>query len=185
MEEGRKVWQAGGNKPNEAAAWSQLAIIYFRLGDLAAAERHAHKARQIREALYLREVWKDYHTLSEIAKARGDLTDAAGWTNKRDDLTAEPQRRAGGRGSLPVEMLKALQTITLACAQAGFGGSGLRPFEEEAISRLRQFPDPFPDFATFLHQLAAGQLPPIPSGLPAEFLQGLEQLVEAIRETRR
>ena len=51
---------------------SQLAQIHLRLGDLAAAERHAHEARQIRESLGLMDAWKDYDTLSEIAQARGD-----------------------------------------------------------------------------------------------------------------
>ena len=71
-------------------------------------------------------------------------------------------------------MLKALQALTIACAQAGFGDGDLGPAEEEALAQLDQFPAPFPEFAAFLRQLAAGQLPPIPDGLPAELRQWLE-----------
>jgi hypothetical protein len=74
-----------------------------RLGDLDAAERHAHAAREIRESLGLKEAVIDYNTLSEIAQARGDTRTAAEWAQKRDDLLAELERRAGGSG-LPAQM---------------------------------------------------------------------------------
>jgi tetratricopeptide (TPR) repeat protein len=96
VEESLKIEQARGNKPTEANSWTGLAQIHLRLGDLAAAERHAHEAREIREVLGLKEAWRDYHTLSEISQARGDLAAAAEWTKKRDDLFAELKRRAGG-----------------------------------------------------------------------------------------
>jgi tetratricopeptide (TPR) repeat protein len=93
--------QALGNKPREAASWFQLARIHLYLGDLAAAERYAHEARQIRESLGLKEAYKDYNTLSEIAQARGDLAVAAEWAEKRDDLLEEFERRARGGASVP------------------------------------------------------------------------------------
>ncbi len=98
LEEGLKIKQALGNKPSEAGSWGQLARIHLRLGDLTAAERHAQEARQIHEALGLKEAFMDYHTLSEIAEARGDLDVAADWAKKRDDLLAELERRARGDG---------------------------------------------------------------------------------------
>jgi hypothetical protein len=82
-------------------------------------------------------------------------------------------------------MLAALQTLTVACVQAGFGDGGLGPSEEDALARLDQFPAPFPDFAAFLRQLAARHLPPIPGGLPAELGQWLEGVVRTIREASR
>jgi tetratricopeptide (TPR) repeat protein len=182
VEESLRVWQSEKNKPKEAAAWSQFATIHLGLGDLAAAERYAHEARQIRESLGLKEAWKDYNTLSEIAQARGDTTAAAEWAKKRDELRAELKRRAGGDGGLPAQMLKVLQALTLACAQAGFGDSGLGPAEEEALAQLDELPAPFPDFAAFLRQIAAGQLPPIPGGLPGELREWLGELVEAIQK---
>ena len=182
VEESLRIEQARNNKPDEAGSLSQLAIIHLRLGDLEVAERHAHAAREIHESLGLKEAFSDYHTLSEIAQARGDTGAAAAWAKKRDDLLAELKRRAGGGGGLPAQMLQALEQLAIACAQAGFGGESLRPDAEEALATLDKYPAPFPDFVAFLRQLAAGQLPPIPASLPAELRQFLEPLAQAIRE---
>lgn len=97
VEECLQLTQALGIKPGEAAAWHGLAVIDLCLGDLPAAERHAQEARQIRESSGLKEAVSDYHILSEIAQARGDLAAAAKRAKKRDDLLAELERRAGGR----------------------------------------------------------------------------------------
>jgi tetratricopeptide (TPR) repeat protein len=59
VEESLLVWQTQKNKPDEAPSLSQLARIHLLLGDLAAAERHAHEALQIRESLGLKEAWRD------------------------------------------------------------------------------------------------------------------------------
>ena len=85
---------------------SQLARIHLLLGDLDTAGRHAHAAREIRESLGLKEAWKDYNTLAEIAQARGDTRAVAEWAQKRDDLRAELDRRAGGGGGMPAQMLR-------------------------------------------------------------------------------
>ena len=82
-------------------------------------------------------------------------------------------------------MLKALQALTVTCAQAGFGDGTLGPDAEEALAQLDQGPAPFPEFSAFLRQLAAGQLPPLPQGLPAELRQWLEELTQAIRDAPR
>ncbi len=95
LQESLRIRKALGNKPDEASTWSQLALAYFRFGDLSAAERHAHEAREIRESLGLKEAWRDYYTLSEVAQARGDLAGAAEWAKKRDALLAEIKRRVG------------------------------------------------------------------------------------------
>jgi len=185
VEESLRVKQGYNSKPDGALAWSQLAQIHLRLGDLAAAERHAHEARQIRESLSLKEAWKDYATLSEIAQARGDLAAAAEWAKKRDDLRAELKRRAGGGGGLAPQMLQALQRLTLACAQAGFGENGLGPAEEEALAQLDGLPAPFPKLAGFLRQIAAGEVPAVPGGLPRELGELLEAVVAEIRRVRQ
>jgi len=184
VEESLQVWQDQQNKPYEAASWGQLAQIHLLLGDLAAAQRHAHAARQIRESLGLKEAWKDYSTLSEIAQARGDAPTAAEWAKKRDDLLEELERRAGGGGGLPAGMLQALQQLAIACAQAGFGGEDLGPGEEEALATLDKHPAPLPDFVAYLRRLAAGGLGPIPAALPAELRGFLESLAQAIQEAR-
>ncbi len=182
MEESRAVWQAQTNKPYEAATSSQLARIHLFLGDLAAAERHAHAAREIRESLGLKEAVQDYNTLSEIAAARGDTAAVDDWARKRDELRAELERRAGGGGSIPGEMLRALQALTMACARAGFGGEPLDPAVEENLAHLDGSPAPFPAFSAALRRLAAGDLPPIPAGLPPELHEFLEGITKAIRE---
>lgn len=101
VEESLKVKQGLGNKAFEASSWGQLARIHLRLGDLDAAEHHAHEARRIRESLSLKEAWRDYNTLCEIAQARDDTDAAAEWARKCDDLLAELKRHAGGGGGLP------------------------------------------------------------------------------------
>jgi tetratricopeptide (TPR) repeat protein len=185
VEESLRIKQSYENKPEEAQSLSQLGIIHLRLGDLAAAERHAHEAREIHESLGLMLAWKEYDTLSKIAQARGDASAAGEWAQKRDALLAERQRRAGGGGGLPAQMLEALQALTVTSAQAGFGDGPLGPANEESLARLDQGPAPFPEFAAFLRQIAAGQLPPIPHGLPAELRQWLEELAQAIRDAPR
>jgi tetratricopeptide (TPR) repeat protein len=175
VEESLRIAQASENKPNEADSLSQLAQIHLLLGDFAAAERHAHEARQIRESLGLKEAWMNYHTLSEIAAARGDPAAAAEWARKRDELLAELKRRAGG-GGIPSAMLNALAQLTAACARAGFAGETLDPAAEEALAQLDGFPAPFPAFAAHLRSLAAGTLAPVPAGLPKELHEVLDQL---------
>ena len=183
VEESLGIAQALKNKPDEAASLTQLARIYIRLGDLDAAERHAHAAREIRESLGLKEAVQDYNTLSEIAQARDDTRAAAEWAQKRDDLLAELERRAGGKG-LPAQMLQALQQLAIACARAGFGGADLDPDAEEALATLDGYPAPMPAFVACLRQLAAGQLPTIPAALPDELRQIVEPLCQAIQETQ-
>jgi tetratricopeptide (TPR) repeat protein len=182
VEESLRVGQSQKNKPDEAASWSLLAQIHLRLGNLVAAERHAHEARQIRETLGLKEAWIEYKNLSEIAQARGDLAGAAEWAKKRDDLRVELNRRARGGDGLHAQMPKALQALVLACARAGFGEGGLGPAEEEALAQLDALPAPFPAVVAFLRQLAARQLAPIPDGLPRELRELLADVVKAIRE---
>ena len=95
VEDSLRIWQSFDDKPNEAGSLAQLAIIHIRLNDLAAAEHHAHAARGIGETLGLRDVWKNYSTLVDIAEARDDAAAAADWTRKRDAKLAELKRLAG------------------------------------------------------------------------------------------
>ena len=104
VEESLRIKQALGDKPRESASQSQLAQIHHRLGDLTAAEQHAHAAREIFESLGLNDVWKNYDTLSEIAKARGDTAATTEWAQKRDAKLAELERLARGGGGPPSQM---------------------------------------------------------------------------------
>jgi tetratricopeptide (TPR) repeat protein len=182
-EESLRIKQSYGNKPDEANAWGLLAQIHLQLGDLVAAEHHAHEARQIHESLGLTEAWKDYNTLSEIAAARGDTASAVEWARKRDELLAERKRRAGGGGGISSKMMNALAQLTMACARAGFGGETLGPDKEEALVTLDGYPAPFPAFAAHIRRLAARDIGPIPSGLPKELHEMLDRIHEAIRES--
>lgn len=178
VKEGLRISEALGNKPDQAGSLSQLARIYLCLGDLANAECHAHEARQIRESLGLKEVYKDYNTLAQIAEARGDTAAASDWTRKHADLVAELIHRAGG-GGLLAGRLRVLQRLTISCAVAGSGESALGPAEEDALAQLEQGPAPFPDFAGFLREIAVGRPAAIPDGLPGELREWLEELVAA------
>jgi hypothetical protein len=80
-------------------------------------------------------------------------------------------------------VLNALAQLTLAFARAGFGGETLGPEEEESLAKLDGFPAPFPAFAAHLRRLAARELAPIPSGLPKELHEILDQIHKAIRES--
>ncbi len=184
IEQSLRNKQARNAKPDEAASLFQLGINYLLLGDLDAADQYAHAAREISESLGLKEAWMAYNTLAEIAQTRGDTRAAAEWAQKRDDLRAELKRRAGGGGGLPAQMVKALQQLALACAQAGFGDADLDPGAEESLANLDGYPAPMPDFSAHLRQIAAGKFPPIPAALPAELRQILEHLAQAIREAR-
>lgn len=182
VEESLRIWQAQQNRPREADSLSQLARIHLLLGDLAAAERHAHAAREIRESLGLKEAHHTYHTLSEIATAREDTAAATEWARKRDELRAELERRAGGGGGIPAQLLQALQSLTMACARAGFGGETLDPGAEEALAKLDGFDAPLPDFSASLRRLAAGEFPSIPANLPRELHEILDGITKAIRD---
>ena len=179
--ESLRIKQGYSSKPEEASAWSSLAQIHFRLGDLASADHHAHEARKIRESLDLKEVYKDYDNLSEIAHARGDLDAAAEWAKKRDDLLHELERQGGGGVGLP-SAVQGAQALTLACVKAGFEDGGFGPEEDEALGQMAELPVPFSGYVAFLRQIAQGQLPPIPNGLPGELRQWVEGVVQEIRK---
>ena len=75
--------------------------MHLCLADLDAADFHVHATRQIFEDLGLKDVYKLYHTLSQIAEARGDSAAAAEWARKCDAKIEELKRLAGGSGGLP------------------------------------------------------------------------------------
>lgn len=82
-----------GDRRGLAAALGQLAQIRLLLGDSEQAEELSHEAREIREQLGAEEVWQDYDTLADVARARGDEAAAFEWEAKRDAVLAELERR--------------------------------------------------------------------------------------------
>lgn len=176
--------EMGGSQPLKAGSHSQLAQIYLLLDDVDQATEHAHEARKIRERLSLKEVWKDYNTLANIARARGDDAQAAEWQRKRHDLLAELERRAGGP-SLNPEAMQAILSLAVACARAGVEGAELPPQAEGVLAQLGEAPTPFDALVPFLRGLAKGETVSVPEGLPAELGAALGQMVEAVREAGR
>jgi tetratricopeptide (TPR) repeat protein len=84
------------DKPGEADALSQLSRIYLLMGELDKAEAHAHQAREIKDKLGLKEIFRDYYTLTQIARARGEEAQAAQWEAKQVEEQVELIRRARG-----------------------------------------------------------------------------------------
>jgi tetratricopeptide (TPR) repeat protein len=181
------LFQQVGNKPHQAVALSRLAQVHLLLGELPEAERYAHQSREIHESLGLKEVYGDYDTLADIARARGDEAQAGEWERKRDAVLEEMERRARGPdgGGVPAQLVEFVQVLARECAQAGFGADApveLSPEVESAISRLSELPVPFSALAAFLHAVAERHLPPVPSDLPPEISKFLTQLTAAARE---
>ncbi|HXU33631.1 MAG TPA: hypothetical protein VN851_23935 [Thermoanaerobaculia bacterium] len=150
---------------------------FQKAGDLDQAEQIALRGLAIDEELRIvRELPSDYQTLFLIAEARGDATAAAEWARKREELLEELERRAGGgSASLAPAMLRGLQALTIACAQAGAGEGILGPGQEESLAGLEQAPAPNPAFAGFLRDIAAGRPTSIPEGLPQELREWLDE----------
>jgi tetratricopeptide (TPR) repeat protein len=187
VQESLAAWQQAHNRPNEAASYSQLGQLYLLLAagaaapaaDLARAEEHAHRAREIREELRLPEVYKDYWTLEGIAQARGDVAAAAAWRRKREAVQAELRRRAGGGGVDP-RFVKAVEALCLAAGRVALRGEEVSPQVEENVAALEKAPAPWGAVGGFLRAVIGRRrpLPAIPSGLPEE----IERMVRIVRQ---
>jgi tetratricopeptide (TPR) repeat protein len=86
-----------GDEALLATDHGELSQVYLFTGDLNLGEEHAQNACRIREKVGSTEVYKNYHVLAGIARARGDVARAAEWEHKRDAILAELQRRAQGQ----------------------------------------------------------------------------------------
>jgi tetratricopeptide (TPR) repeat protein len=178
------VWREAQDEPYQAASCSQLGWIHLLLGDLDKAAEHAHRAREIKERLGLKEAHVDYNTLAAIARACNNPTEAAAWEQKRDALRAELRRRAGAP-ALPQQLIQGIIQLALTCAQAGLERAPLGAAEEEALATLAKWPAPLDAIVAFLRALAAGSLPAVPPSLPHELADVLTQvLTAAAREAR-
>jgi tetratricopeptide (TPR) repeat protein len=176
--EALRLRQKLGLKPDEAQSHSQLADTNLLLNELNEAEHHANEAREIWEQINSREVFHAYEALAAIALARGDASQAAEWKRKSATLQAQDQQRQG----IPAEVLQNLQALGVTCAEAGAKHSQLSPGVEAALAQIETWPAPLPELAAFLRRLAAGELPPVPSDLPAPLPAFLAQLFDAVRK---
>jgi tetratricopeptide (TPR) repeat protein len=185
--EANRIDREQGNEPFQAQSHGQLARVHLLLGELDEAERHANQAREIMERLGMKELVHPYNALADIARARGEAAQAGEWERKRDAARAELERRARGGSGLPAQFLRALQGLSVACAQAGFGQDKpqeLDPGAESALAQIEKLDPPMPEVASFLRRLAGGELPVLPAGLPDELRQFLEQLLAAAKEAK-
>lgn len=186
LQEGLRLLRQLENKPNEAKSRCQLARVHLLLGELHEAERHALRSLQIDEDLALtRELPADYNIMADIARARGDAAQAAEWELKRDAAREELERRGRGPGGLPPQFLQAVQALSMDCARAAVERAQLGPAEESALAQIENLPAPLSELSRFLRRLAAGEIPEVPAGLPAELGELLGQLLDAIKESRR
>ena len=184
VRESLRIDEELGNQPDVALAHGQLAQIYLMLGDLDKAEEQAHRSREIREGLGLKEVENSYAVLAAIARARGNEAQAADWQHQCDEVRAELKRRAQGEGGLPPQFLQAIRSLALACARAGVEHADLDPQAEAALAQVEQLPAPLNALAPLLRGLAAGDVPAIPEGLPQPLADMLAEVVEAVKQAR-
>ncbi|HNT55421.1 MAG TPA: hypothetical protein PKG95_11950, partial [Anaerolineaceae bacterium] len=168
---------------------SQLGILYRLLGELDPAESNARQALQIRERLNLPDVYKDYASLAEIARARGDEAAAAAWQAKADAQKAEvrqlargPKTKAAGKlEGLSPQLLQVMQEVCQA-VHAARQGARLDGPAAERLAEMAAGTGPWPAVAAFLRAAAdPGQgVPAVPDGLPADLTEMLTALREAL-----
>jgi tetratricopeptide (TPR) repeat protein len=176
------IRQALGNRLDEAASRSQLAILHRLRGDLDRAEAEARKSLEIVEPLNQPDLWKDYANLADIARARGDQPAAAQWQAKAEAKRSEVERLAAGPGGpgLDPRLVEALMSLARAVHGARTQGRPLEPDAAEALAQVMALPDPLGPFGRFLDGLARGANPQAPAGLPAPLDQIAAALLEAL-----
>jgi tetratricopeptide (TPR) repeat protein len=176
------IWEELSNQPYAAMSHGQLAKIHLLLGELDQAEEHSHQALEIEERFgLLPALERRYDVLADIAYARNDPSQAAEWERKRDEVRAELDRRARGEGGLSPQFLKGIQSIAVACAQAGVDHAELDPQIEAALAQLDGLPAQLNALAAFCRGLAAGELPAVPATLPEQLRMLLDQILDAVK----
>jgi tetratricopeptide (TPR) repeat protein len=179
-----------GNQVGAASSHFQLSVLYWMLGDLDHAEEHAMQALNTFESLNLPNVWKDYSSLADIARDRGDTAAAETWQTKYDAKLAEVKRlRRGpdgaGAGATPDDATKAILALAQAAHAARFHATSLPLEVAEALAQLASFPAPVGAIGTFLERVADPKAPlpnDIPPGLPAPLTDILTQLLDALKK---
>jgi tetratricopeptide (TPR) repeat protein len=195
------IWQQMNNQINAASSHGQLAVLHRLRGDLDRAEAEARQALAIHEPLDHPDTWKDYLSLAQVARARGESTAADQWQAKADAKHAEMQRRARGGSEDAADaadpaaaalqnrqFLDALVALAqavyqhqaAAAAQPPAPVQPLPPDIAETLAQLTQLPPPLPTFAAFLQAIAASQRP-TPAPLPALLDQLAADLLQALR----
>ncbi len=143
----------------------------------------------IHKSLNHPDVWKDYDSLMEIARARGDEAGAREWQAKRDAKIAEVQRLQRGEGDgttpengqpLSKEVVEFITALAQAAYQARQADIKIPPDAAEALKQLDDAPSPFPSVAAFLRAIADGHEASAPDNLPPPLDQICDALLEAV-----
>ena len=194
-------WEQMNNQINAAASNFQLGVLHRLRGNLDRAETEARQALAIHQPLDHPDTWKDYLSLAQVARARGDGPAADQWQAKAEAKHAEMQRRARGGSEDAADaadpaaaalqnrqFLDALVALAqsvyqhqaAAAAQPTAPVQPLPPNIAETLAQLTQLPPSLAAFAAFLQALAAGQRP-TPPPLPAPLDQLAAELLQALR----
>ncbi len=187
-EESLAVWLERENQVAAASSYFQLGVLHRLLGDPERAEELSRRSLRIRESLNLPDVYKDYASLADVARDRGDAEAAAEWQAKHDAKVAELERLRRGDGDATADVEAQLAPVVLALAQAAFEARArdgpLPPEAAEGLAQLDALPAPLNDAGAFLNAVAAGgTVPAVPAGLPAAVAEILGKLKEAVEES--
>jgi tetratricopeptide (TPR) repeat protein len=134
--------------PHDAITLSNLAGLYLDQGRLDEAERYARRAVGMDEAINdpSTEIWKDYGLLAQIAKARGQADEAAGWRRKEQESYAA---YAGAAHEIR-EWIPAIQVVIAAC-------EGSVEAAEQTNALLHQFEAGWPTTVAAVRRILEGE----------------------------
>ena len=162
-----------------ASSYCGLGALHLLLGDLDRAEKYLQQGLSIFEALNLPDVHAVYHNMALVARARGDDNAATEWQAKYDAKVAELRRLRRGNGmdvGVPAQLRDGILELARGVHDARSRGVSLSPDASEALAQLSDQPAPLGSVGVFLREVADGALPAVPSGLPAEVGEILEEL---------
>jgi tetratricopeptide (TPR) repeat protein len=180
VEEGLAIELDNQNDPGIADSCGQLAQIHLLLDNIAEAEAYAQRAREIHERYGLKEAWKTYAILTQIAHARGLEAEASDWERKRDTLLTELHHRAI-TPAITEDLMDDLDLLSAACVKAGLRNTPLDAEDEASLATIAAWPPPLSAVAPFLRALAAGSVQAVPPGLPEELSKLLATRAEQLR----
>jgi tetratricopeptide (TPR) repeat protein len=181
------LFRKHGHEIDAVSSIGELGLIYKDLGEFDEAERFTREALTFYEPLDHPYAYKAYWNLEDIAVARNDPEEAAAWRAKKEAKLAQLQRLAQGDGPprLPPQARDAFLAL---CRALHTALAAHRPIPLDAANTITQLatqPDPLGTAGRFLHQIADGEHPDPPAGLPAELTEIFAALVRGLRALPR
>ncbi len=165
-----------------AASYQGLGVLYQMLDDLDRAEDYLQQALAVYATRNMPDVYKVYHYLAGVSRARGDTNAATEWQAKHDAKVAELERLHRGDDtpvSVPAQMKDAILALARVVHDVRPRGVSLPADAAEALAQLSRLPAPLGAVGVFLRDVAEGASPAVPSGLPSEIEETLERLRQA------